>query len=237
MAKSNLAYKQMLTAPGKMNDWIDATEIALDFGTFEKIKLNYKGNTMSAHYGAEDISVTIRQKNQDEVSILIECTKKDVLAWFKACVSDVVCHPENYTDYYEGAPLGDASDRKNQYGEQKSGKMIQEERNKDVWPLLTKTWVMVLAMVVLPPLGLFLFFKYHHAGIVKRIIVVVLCLCYILFIWLGFLGINTGFGLSTIKGWFTGAKQSTELMLQDQDTPTQTQPVPENDENIEYVGE
>lgn len=220
MGKKQLDYTERLIAPGKVDDWIDATEVALSYGTFEKIKLNHKGDQMRAQYGADDIVIGFRKKNASEVTLNISATDKKVLDWYKACVADVVCHPQNYSDYYAGTPKGNAGD-----------KDYPADDGYEKPKFYTKTWFMILMMIVLPPAGIYLFFKYHRGGLVSSIVITAILVFYTLFVWLGFFGLNTGFGLTTIKGWFGDAKNATEPKVQ------VTERSSEPEEPVEYVGE
>lgn len=221
--KKQSQIRQKMTAAGQVDDWIDATEVALSFGTFEKIKLNRKGDTMSAQYGADDISVTISQKDAQQVRLEINCTNQEVLKWYKACVADVICNPDHYADYYAGTPKGDANDRT----------LAQNEKNDWIHSIFQKKWLMIVLMIVFPPAGLVLFLLYHRSGVMKTLLITLLLIIYTLFIWLGFLGIDTGFGLSGIKSWFGGVKNKTEMEIKNI-SPT---PEPTPTIEMEYVGE
>ncbi|MDD4691484.1 MAG: hypothetical protein VB030_06510 [Eubacterium aggregans] len=213
--------KQKLSAPGTLAQWIDASEIALDTGDFTKIKLNRQGDVMTAEYGADTISIRFAKKDQGHVLLRIECDDEQVLEWYKSCVADVIKNPEKFEDYYaeeeEFDPIGQnppspgpaaavppTDDALGEDGGSPKGKLKR---------LLVKKWAMVVLIIALPPLGLYVFYRYHRSGFGRRVVITLVTILYTLFIWLGFFGINTGFGLSTITTWFGEITHTTQQKI------------------------
>lgn len=221
MAKKEMDYIEKLIAPGNVDDWIDCTEIALDYGTFTKITLNRKGNEMRARYGADDITIGFRKKSDTEVSLTLSCTSEEVLNWYKACVADVALHPENYSDYYAGTPVSNAKDR-------------QADGSVRPIPFWQKKWFMILMCVVLPPAGIFLFYKFHSATLFSRVIVTAVLIFYTLFVWMGFIGLNDGIDFSSIKEWMGDLKTATEQQVEE---PVKDAAPAPTEEEPAYVGE
>lgn len=229
--------KENLSAPGHVADWIDATQIALDSGDFTRIKLSRKGDEMTARYGADTLSIIFGAKDQEHVILKIDCEEQAVIDWYKACVTDVVKHPEKYEDYYADDAESDEAQKEEGVGETP---ITIPESVKEKLPavtgggrlkgLLPKTWFMVLMLVLLPPFGLFLLYRYHQAmGFKNKLLITIIALFYTLFIWLGFFGIDTGFSASTVTGWFSGLQKTTQQQVQNVvATPTPTPTVQVN---------
>ncbi|SDX54334.1 hypothetical protein [Eubacterium barkeri] len=229
--------KQKLSAPGTLGQWIDASEIALDTGDFTKIKLNRQGDVMTAEYGADTISIRFAKKDQGHVLLRIECDDEQVLEWYKSCVADVIKNPEKFKDYYaeeeEFDPIGQsASSGAAAVSTRDDGLSEAEDTSGGrLKRLLVKKWVMVILIIALPPLGLYVFYRYHRSGLGKSVVITLVTVLYTLFIWLGFFGINTGFGLSTITTWFGEITHTTQQKIENVTaTPAPTPTVEVNPE-------
>ena len=148
-----------------------------------------------------------------------------MLNWYKACVADVALYPENYADYYNGSPVGNANDR-------------LEDGSIRPKPFWQKTWFMVLMCIILPPAGIYLFFKFHDTTFFYRVIVTALLVFYTLFIWMGFIGLNNGINLSGVKELFSDLKTATQQQTDEPETAAESEPGSEAEsDDGEFVGE
>ena len=86
---------------------------------------------------------------------------------------------------------------------------------KEKWEALTeKTWFLLLMLAVFPPLGLYLIWHYRRWTGGKRVLATAIGLLYFLFIWLGFLGVNTGINRDTFTSLRSRTSQSTGSNVQ-----------------------
>lgn len=233
--------KEHLSAPGQLNQWVTGSGIALENGEFTKIKLNRAGDRMTAKYGADSIAIDFGIKDQAHVYLRIESTDNEVLQWFKACVSDVMLHPERYGEMSgEGEDDESAFDEpqtepvyaypQNQEpaGSQQGSSLPQSQKaEKEQLPFkerfkrtLPKTWFMILMLIIFPPYGFYLLYHYKKFDLVRRILVTIVAAAYFLFIWLGFLGVNTGVNQDSVSAWIAGLKNQSSQSVTTAPTPT-----------------
>ena len=86
---------------------------------------------------------------------------------------------------------------------------------KEKWEALTeKTWFLLLMLAVFPPLGLYLIWHYRRWTGGKRVLATAIGLLYFLFVWLGFLGVNTGINRDTFTSLRSRTSQSTGSNVQ-----------------------
>lgn len=87
---------------------------------------------------------------------------------------------------------------------------------KEKWEALTeKTWFLILMLAVFPPLGLYLIWHYRRWTGGRRVLATAIGVVYFLFIWLGFLGVNTGINRNTFSNLRSQTSQSTGSNVQD----------------------
>lgn len=65
-----------------------------------------------------------------------------------------------------------------------------------------KLWFIWLMLIVLPPFGIFLIWYFRRMRIFNRLLVSVVAVLYLLLIWIGFFGIDTGLNKETIQKFY-----------------------------------
>ena len=81
--------------------------------------------------------------------------------------------------------------------------------------LSEKTWFLILMLAVFPPLGLYLIWHYRRWTGGRRVLATAIGVAYFLFVWLGFLGVNTGINRDTFTNLRSQTSQSTGSNVQD----------------------
>lgn len=76
--------------------------------------------------------------------------------------------------------------------------------------LCRKKWFVVLMVFVLPPFGIYLIWRGHQPKSFLRILATAGALAYFLFIWLGFLGVNTGINRQTFTNLRSRQQQQSQ---------------------------
>ncbi|MDD2413845.1 MAG: tripartite tricarboxylate transporter TctB family protein [Eubacteriaceae bacterium] len=238
--------KEHLSAPGQVDQWLDGSEIALENGDFTKIKYHKRNSQITAEYGADRISIDFSMKDANHVLLRIESTDEKVLGWYKSCVTDVMLHPDKYQNTYDQAPYEEPlkddwndqipDDSSHYPGDQDEGN-TSDNTNEQVAPktmrkkwnvLSAKTGFIVLMLLVVPPFGIYLLVHHRKFGLVRRAIIIGIAVLYTLFIWVGFLGVNTGVNKTSVTQFFTGlTNHSTQ-------TTTEVTPTPTTDVDSEY---
>jgi hypothetical protein len=250
--------KEHLSAPGEMTQWFDGSIYALKKGDFTKIRVHHNGSQITAHYGADEICIDLSVKETGRIFLRLESTSGEVLQWFKACVTDVMLHPQAGFDEGlnnaapQAAPFGtdgtfdpytdpdadqaaDFDDAvpdpqvspadEGQYGDDGFAEAVPAYEEapqtlQEKWERLKcRPWFAWLMLVVLPPFGIYLLWHVPHFEKVRRVLLTALFAAYFLFIWLGFLGVNTGVNRRSISAWWQRRHQ-TETVVQK--TPSST---------------
>jgi hypothetical protein len=249
--------KEHLSAPGEMTQWFDGSIYALKKGDFTKIRVHHNGSQITAHYGADEICIDLSVKAPGRIFLRLESTSGEVLQWFKACVTDVMLHPQAgfdeglnaapqaapfgtdgtfdpYIDPDAGRfedddaaapdpaapPAGEGPYGADDFAEETPAYEEAPRTPREKWERLKcRPWFAWLMLVVLPPFGLYLLWHVPHFGKVKRVLLTALFAAYFLFIWLGFLGVNTGVSPGSIRAWWQHRNQ-TETVVQK--TPSST---------------
>lgn len=128
-----------------------------------------------------------------------------------------------YEDDYADGPYGDYDDGYTDAEGYDDGYADDDEALepaapqtfKEKWEALTeKTWFLLLMLVVFPPLGLYLIWHYRRWTGGKRVLATAIGLLYFLFVWLGFLGVNTGINRDTFTSLRSRTSQSTGSNVQ-----------------------
>ena len=240
-----------------MTQWFDGSIYALKKGDFTKIRVHHNGSQITAHYGADEICIDLSVKETGRIFLRLESTSGEVLQWFKACVTDVMLHPqagfdEGLNAAPQAAPFGtdgtfdpytdpdadqaaDFDDAvpdpqvppadEGQYGDDGFAEAVPAYEEapqtlQEKWERLKcRPWFAWLMLVVLPPFGIYLLWHVPHFEKVRRVLLTALFAAYFLFIWLGFLGVNTGVNRRSISAWWQHRHQ-TETVVQK--TPSST---------------
>ncbi len=71
-----------------------------------------------------------------------------------------------------------------------------------------KKWFRILMLFVLPPYGIYIMHHQKRFNFFMRWVMTLLFVCYFLFVWLGFFGVNTGLNSERINGWSQEIGQS-----------------------------
>ena len=79
-----------LSAPGELEQWSEGCIEALQKGDFTRIRVRNHRHLILAEYGADDILIDLSKKGAGRVYLHIESTSKEVLRWFKSCVTDAM---------------------------------------------------------------------------------------------------------------------------------------------------
>ena len=190
--------KETLSASGSIEQWMDGSKIAMEYGDFSKIKC--KSNVISAYYGADRIEIIFKVKVEGRVYLKLKSDAPQVLAWYKHCVTDVILNPQKYyKDTAESIEFLGTNERRVVNNEESMESfdddfVVQdEEKEKSIIKKLMGTKLfLILSLIVLPPLGIYLVFTKKYL-LKTKLLITILASCYTLFIWLGFLGFNTGF--------------------------------------------
>lgn len=124
-----------------------------------------------------------------------------------------------YEDDYADGPYGDYddgyTDAEGYADDDEALEPAAPQTFKEKWETLTeKTWFLLLMLVVFPPLGLYLIWHYRRWTGGKRVLATAIGLLYFLFVWLGFLGVNTGINRDTFTSLRSRTSQSTGSNVQ-----------------------
>ena len=124
-----------------------------------------------------------------------------------------------YEDDYADAPYGDYddgyTDAEGYADDDEALEPAAPQTFKEKWEALTeKTWFLLLMLAVFPPLGLYLIWHYRRWTGGKRVLATAIGLLYFLFVWLGFLGVNTGINRDTFTSLRSRTSQSTGSNVQ-----------------------
>lgn len=216
-----------LSAPGQFDEWIQASKTALKSGDFSKIKFHKRKNQMTAKYGSDTIAIDFSMKDARHILLRIESSDAEVLAWYKSCVSDVILHPQKYENPEPEPEESFQNDSfQNQNLTQNQPSFSSEEENDTteiinpdelnqfssssfigkLKMLETKTWFIWLMVLLIPPYGIYIIIHNSRFSTFQRVLFTILVSFYFLFIWLGFLGVNTGVNMDSIKALFTEIK-------------------------------
>ncbi|MGN0193757.1 MAG: hypothetical protein ACI39G_01405 [Pseudoramibacter sp.] len=134
-------------------------------------------------------------------------------------------YDEGYDDDYDAEYGGDENDV---YDDGYADEEAEPATFKEKWEALTeKTWFLILMLALFPPLGLYLIWHYKRFSGGKRVLATVLGIAYFLFIWLGFIGVNTGINSQTFTSLKNKQQQSSGQNVQNtpdtsSDTSTDT---------------
>ena len=247
--------KEYLSSPGSVPQWIEASQIAMKSGDFSRIKYHKRDQIITAKYGSDTISVLIEPKDSVHVNLIIEASDKQVLDWFKHCVADVMLHPERYEDGAHKTTRREAlaAERANRKKEREKREALAEQNDveevetDDIYPdeetelletggfwvrfkiikerMEQKKWFRILMLFVLPPYGIYIMHHQKRFGFLMRWVMTLLFVCYFLFVWLGFFGVNTGLNQARIDSWTAGIRQTmsdTVYHIKDRTSPTPT---------------
>ena len=124
-----------------------------------------------------------------------------------------------YEDDYADGPYGDYddgyTDAEGYADDDEALEPAAPQTFKEKWEALTeKTWFLLLMLAVFPPLGLYLIWHYRRWTGGKRVLATAIGLLYFLFVWLGFLGVNTGINRDTFTSLRSRTSQSTGSNVQ-----------------------
>ena len=247
--------KEYLSSPGSVSQWIEASQIALKSGDFSRIKYRKRDQIITAKYGSDTISILVEPKDAVHVNLTIEASDKQVLDWFKHCVADVMLHPEQYengarkTTRREALANEKAKRRKEREKREAIAEQndVDEVQTDDIYPdeetelletggfwtrfkiikerLEQKKWFRILMLFVLPPYGIYIMHHQKRFNFFMRWLMTLIFVCYFLFIWLGFFGVNTGLNSERINSWTQGISQTvndTVYRFKDKSKPSPT---------------
>lgn len=145
----------------------------------------------------------------------------------EAAAYDYGDYGEDYDADYDAAyDYGEEDEGGGRYSDEEETEEPATFREK--WEALTeKTWFLILMLVLFPPLGIYLIWHYKRFNGGKRVLATVLGVAYFLFIWLGFIGVNTGINRQTFTSLKNKHQQSTGQNVQNtpdtsSDTSTDT---------------
>ncbi|MDO4287915.1 MAG: hypothetical protein Q4C55_01890 [Eubacterium sp.] len=226
--------RENLSAPGSLDRWMTASEDALWNAGFDNVGFDPDINTdrLYGDYGASEyIDIDFSVAEPGRVYLAIEASSRAMIEKYKASVAAEIKRTprkpvsseeeeaayDNYAPPADPRPVARFPDK------------VEEKipRDKRGIPIYAKTWFILLALVLLPPLGIFLLFFCRKFRLIPRLAAAILALAYTLLIWVGFFGVNTGFNRDTVNMWYKDARsQITRMLHKNEDTTTQTTAAP-----------
>ncbi len=87
--------------------------------------------------------------------------------------------------------------------------------------IFNRLWLIWLMLFLLPPFGIFLIWYFHRMKLFSRLFVSVVFFLYFVLIWIGFLGIDTGFNRESIQQFYNNQQYRITRFFNQNDSTTE----------------
>ena len=232
--------RENLSAPGTLNDWMVASENALWNAGFDNVGFDPDIDRLYGDYGTSDyIDIDFSVPEPGRVRLEIEASDRAMIEKYKqqsvreirklkkertASVSQI--RGSNTAEDDADRPYDSPRRRDEEAAASGPSQRLQDRipRNVREMAFYTKTWFVLLMLVVVPPVGIFLLFYNRTFKLPARIMTTLIALMYTLFIWVGFFGVNTGFNKDTVNMWYKDVQSQITRMFNQNKTEETTAP-------------
>ncbi|MEG0075640.1 MAG: VanZ family protein [Eubacterium sp.] len=251
--------RENLSAQGNLDEWIDASEEALRNAGFEEVELDNVFDRISAYYGRSGyIHINFTIQNDKRVRLEIEASDENTLNLYKRYITEIMTHPsassqrrndntcknDGYNDYdddtddnrgnHSQGRYSGRSKRSKDHGS-KSFNMPSLSHFKNKRSLLSRTWFILLMLLLIPPFGIFLMFYFKRFKIFPRLLITLVAILYTLLIWLSFFGIDTGVNQKSIEKWMTSMQSQVTRLIENtkgKSSTNKTEPTPATNDTV-----
>ena len=245
--------RENLSAPGTLDDWMTASEDALWNAGFDNVGFDPDIDRLYGDYGAHEyIDIDFSVPQSGRVRLEIEASNRALIEKYKRSVTVEIRRRQNRPATDSGQTENYTSGRSEDYDDDTAADVPRQPafripdrledkipRDSRGVPIYAKTWFVILALILVPPLGIFLLFFCRKFRLIPRIVTAFVALMYTLLIWVGFFGVNTGFNRDTINMWYKDAQsQITRTLHQkDENAVPQSTPTPTASDTDSYSDE